>query len=68
MSELSSAQNLDSWFDQIRMLDAEGYPPAFLRFGKYKISFSRPKRTSSGIIADAKIEVERDSNFSILSP
>lgn len=41
-SNLSQANldNLNDVYDFIRMLDAEGYPQAFLKLGKYKISFS----------------------------
>jgi methionyl-tRNA formyltransferase len=41
-------------FDHIRMLDAEGYPKAFIRYGDYKIEFSRAS-LKGGILADASI-------------
>ena len=37
----SVAVSLDEVFDKIRMLDAEGYPPAFVRVGPYKLEFTR---------------------------
>ena len=56
MSELSADMTIEQIFDYIRMLDAEGYPPAFIRFGKYTMEFSRAKRTFDGIFADVKIK------------
>lgn len=60
MSELSPDMTLEQLFDHIRMLDAQGYPHAFLRFGAYTLEFSRPKRTYGGILADVQIK-EADS-------
>ena len=54
-SELSAKMSLAQIFDHIRMLDAEGYPPAYMRFGDYVIELTRPKLTSDGIVADVKI-------------
>ena len=39
-STLANAQSLADWFDHIRMLDAEGYPPAFLDAGDLRLEFS----------------------------
>lgn len=44
----------------IRMLDGEGYPPAFIRYGNYKISFSRAAIKDGAILTDAKIEVLKE--------
>jgi len=41
----------------IRMLDGEGYPPAFISYGKFKISFSRAAIKEGTILVDAKIEI-----------
>ena len=43
----------------IRMLDADGYPKAFVRVGKYKLEFTRASRTLDGVYADVKIVDER---------
>jgi methionyl-tRNA formyltransferase len=56
MSELQKYVTLEECFDYIRMLDADGYPPAFIRYGNLCISFCRPKLTSKGIVADVLIE------------
>jgi methionyl-tRNA formyltransferase len=44
----------------IRMLDGEGYPPAFIRYGKLKISFFRAAIKDDAILTDAKIEILED--------
>jgi methionyl-tRNA formyltransferase len=51
----SDAATLDELFDKIRMLDADGYPQAFVRVGSYKLEFSRGSRKTDCIIADVKI-------------
>lgn len=48
--------NLNKIFDFIRMLDGEGYPKAYIKFGEYKIEFSRASLKNDHIIADVKIE------------
>ena len=61
MSELTPDMSLEKCYDYIRMLDAEDYPKAFLRYGNFNLQFSRPKLTSNGIVADVLIkEVEAD--------
>ncbi|MEN3033949.1 MAG: methionyl-tRNA formyltransferase [Aquificaceae bacterium] len=40
--ELANIESLLDFYDFIRMLDAEGYPRAFLRFKNFKIVFSEP--------------------------
>ena len=60
MSELSQDMSITQVFDYIRMLDAEGYPKAFIKWGKYRLRFSRPKRTVKGIVSDVELEVEDD--------
>lgn len=39
MSELHSRYTLEEMYDFIRMLDAEGYPKAFLNIGNYRYEF-----------------------------
>ena len=51
----SKVESLDGVFDHIRMLDAEGYPPAFIRIGKYKLEFSEAFRKVETIHASVKI-------------
>lgn len=54
----SDAEGLEQVYDMIRMLDAEGYPHAFVRVGKYRLEFTRAARNIGGIHADVKITVE----------
>ena len=42
-------------YDQIRMLDADGYPSAYLEINGYRFEFSRAKIDNEEIIADVKI-------------
>ena len=56
-SNLSNCSDgeLTSWYDQIRMLDAEGYPHAFLEVHGMRLEFRRVARRSDGLYADVKI-------------
>lgn len=45
-------------FDHIRMLDVEGYPPAFLDHGGYRFRFTRPALRFGGRI-EADVSIER---------
>ncbi len=57
----ANLESLDRIHDFIRMLDADGYPPAFLDLGKYRIEFSRSALYDGRVSADATI-VERKEN------
>lgn len=59
-SNLAGADSLQSAFDLIRMLDAEGYPNAFLEIGRMRLEFSRAKLRADDIAADVKISIVRD--------
>lgn len=54
-SNIASLAGLDKIYDYIRMLDAEGYPKAFLEFGEYRLEFSRASFKSDKIIAEVEI-------------
>jgi len=45
----------NAWYDQIRMLDAEGYPHAFLEAHGMRLEFRRVSKRSEGLHADVKI-------------
>ena len=47
--------DLPAWYDQIRMLDAEGYPHAFLEAHGLRLEFRRVSRRSDGLHADVRI-------------
>jgi methionyl-tRNA formyltransferase len=54
-SEIFEQFELGKIFDYIRMLDAEGYPKAFIKFGEYTLQFSRASLKDGKIIADVEI-------------
>lgn len=58
---LSAVQSLVQAFDMIRMLDADGYPNAFLNMGDFKIEFSRALLKSGEVIADVRISLRDES-------
>ena len=58
-SDWSNAKSLDEVFDYIRMLDADGYPPAFVQIGDYKLEFSRGSRKVDAVVADVRIIHEK---------
>ena len=55
MSEIQSDLSIQQVFNFIRMLDVCEYPNAFIKFGDYTLTFSRPSLKSDGIIADVVI-------------
>jgi len=59
-SSLPEESSLQEIFDFIRMLDAEGYPNAFIEHGDLRIEFSRPARRRGKIEADVTIRRNTD--------
>ena len=47
--------DMSSWYDQIRMLDAQGYPHAFIEFNGMRLEFRRVAQRSDGLHADVRI-------------
>jgi methionyl-tRNA formyltransferase len=47
--------DLSALFDHIRMLDAAEYPRAFLRYGNFRIEFTRPALRTGSLEATARI-------------
>jgi len=60
----SEASSLQEVFDWIRMLDAEGYPPAFVRVGPWKLFFTRANLTTDAVFADVRIEFSPEAERS----
>ncbi len=54
-SDISQLVKLEDAFDYIRMLDADGYPPAFIETQHFRLEFSRASLKSDYIMADVKI-------------
>ena len=50
-----SMGDIDSWHNQIRMLDAEGYPHAYLDVNGMRLEFRRVAHRSDGLHADVRI-------------
>lgn len=50
-----TVETLPSLFDHIRMLDADGYPRAFLEHDEFKYEFSRASLKHDGLYADVRI-------------
>lgn len=61
-SEIRKEFDLNKVYDYIRMLDGEGYPKAFIRFGNYKLEFSRANLKEGKIVAEVEILNEGDIN------
>lgn len=59
-SNVNHLQSLEKVFDYIRMLDAEGYPSAFLETETLTLEFSRAALKKDHIIADVKIMLKKD--------
>lgn len=55
MSLLPENPGLVDFYDFVRMLDAEGYPRAFINLGNLRVEFSRAVMYSNHIAADAII-------------
>ena len=56
MSNIEKIDAVNKLFDHIRMLDAEGYPKAFLENENFRFEFSRASlKSDNSIIADVKI-------------
>lgn len=56
-SRLPDEGGLERLFDFIRMLDAEGYPPAFLEHGPFRLELSSPVLRRGTLEADVTIRL-----------
>lgn len=63
-SEVGHPSSLEEFYDFIRMLDAEGYPRAFLHYSGFRLEFSRPALYDRRIVADVKITRRSDKEAS----
>lgn len=61
-SEISESPNLRSMYDFIRMLDADGYPHAFLVHRGFRYEFRRATLRDGRIVADVVITECKDGN------
>lgn len=56
--EITQDMSLEKIYDYIRMLDAEGYPRAFINFGDYKLSFEDAVYDETGRTIEARVIVK----------
>jgi methionyl-tRNA formyltransferase len=54
-SRLPEMGSLSSAYDFIRMLDADGYPHAFIEHGEFMIKFSKAQLENGRLIAEVEI-------------
>ena len=57
---IADLATLEQAYDHIRMLDAEGYPPAFLQTGNLRLEFSRARLSGGRIVADVTLTRKAD--------
>ncbi len=57
-SQIANLKSLEQLHDFIRMLDAEGYPRAFLSHAGYRFEFSRSALYDGRVVADVHITAE----------
>lgn len=57
---IGELDSLGKTHDFIRMLDAKGYPPAFLEIGKLRLEFSRSRLDREYVLADVRITIVPD--------
>lgn len=55
-SVLQDTGSLSEAYDFIRMLDAEGYPHAFIEHGEYLLNFSKAKLENGRLVAEVEIK------------
>lgn len=58
-SKIPALPSLEGLHDFIRMLDAEGYPKAFLNYGNFRLEFSRAALYDGKIVADVTISFSK---------
>lgn len=54
-SDVTGLRRLDALYDHIRMLDAEGYPHAYLVAGGFRLEFTRASLYAGRLVADVTI-------------
>lgn len=58
--EITSDMDIEKIYDYIRMLDAEGYPNAFMKFGDYIFEFDEASFEGNAIEAKVRIHKENE--------
>lgn len=57
--KITSDMELDKIYDYIRMLDAEGYPRAYIDFGDYRLEFAKAELSSDGQELSASVVFQK---------
>ena len=57
---LKEIESINSIYDYIRMLDGEGYPPAFLEYQNIKYEFTQARMNNGNITARVNISLNRN--------
>lgn len=60
-SLLPTDTDLEGIYDHIRMLDADGYPHAFIDHGPWRVTFTNAKQTDTGVAAQIRIARREDT-------
>ena len=55
--DISKLKELGKIYDYIRMLDGEGYPPAFLQLNDVRLEFDKAQLKDGEVIASVKIKI-----------
>ncbi len=61
-SEIKKCRNIQELYNFIRMLDAEGYPKAFIRYQGFVFEFSCPKISHTDLLTEVKIKKNESKN------
>lgn len=59
--EITPDMEPEKIYDYIRMLDAEGYPRAFMDFGDYRLSFENASLSEDGEVVEARVIFKKHS-------
>ena len=62
-SELPAGASMQQFYDHVRMLDADGYPRAFVNHGNLRMELSEARQTSTGEIT-ARVSVRGPASSS----
>lgn len=59
---IAELNTLEQVYDYIRMLDAEGYPKAFIEVGKFVLEFKQSSLKEGEVWADVRIKLKEDES------
>ena len=61
-NQIPNTANVQSVYDRIRMVDADGYPDGFIKYGNLKIEFSNASLKDGEVTATAKISTTKSKD------